>query len=198
MKHKPLIKMEKAVFIDKDGTLIPDIPYNVDPNLIQISPEAIEGIRLLRENGFLIIVISNQSGIAKGYFNEDALEGVSVKISSILKEYELDVDAYYYCPHSPDGVIEEYSVSCNCRKPMPGMICKAAEEFNINLSRSWMVGDILNDVEAGNRAGCRSILINNGNETEWVMSELRRPYAWALNVHEAASLILQSENYETE
>jgi len=196
MKQEPLI-MNKAVFIDKDGTLIPDIPYNVNTDLIEINQDTIDGIRLLRKNGFLIIVVSNQSGIAKGYFDEEALENVSIKISSILRKQELDIDAYYYCPHFPEGVIEEYSVWCDCRKPMPGMICKAAEEFNINLSRSWMIGDILNDVEAGNRAGCKSILINNGNETEWLMSELRRPYAWAMNVHEAASLILQSESYET-
>ena len=176
----------KAVFIDKDGTLIPNIPYNIDPGRITIEDETIEGLRLLKDEGFLFIVISNQSGIAKGYFKEMDLEHVWNKISALLQRHEISIDAFYYCPHEPNGIIEHYAVECDCRKPLPGMILKAASQLKIDLSQSWMIGDILNDVEAGNRAGCSTILIDNGNETEWQMSEERTPAFIAGNILEAA------------
>ena len=176
----------KAVFIDKDGTLIPNIPYNIDPRRITIEDETIEGLRLLKDEGFLFIVISNQSGIAKGYFKEMDLEQVWNKISALLQRHEISIDAFYYCPHEPNGTVEQYAVECDCRKPLPGMILKAASQLKIDLSQSWMIGDILNDVEAGNRAGCSTILIDNGNETEWQMSEERTPAFIAGNILEAA------------
>ena len=176
----------KAVFIDKDGTLIPNIPYNIDPGRITIEDETIEGLRILKDEGFLFIVISNQSGIAKGYFKEMDLEQVWNKISALLQRHEISIDAFYYCPHEPNGIVEQYAVECDCRKPLPGMILKAASQLKIDLSQSWMIGDILNDVEAGNRAGCSTILIDNGNETEWQMSEERTPAFIAGNILEAA------------
>jgi len=176
----------KAVFIDKDGTLIPNIPYNIDPERITIEDKTIEGLRLLKDEGFLFIVISNQSGIAKGYFKEMDLEHVWNKISALLQRHEITIDAFYYCPHEPNGTVEQYAVECDCRKPLPGMILKAASQLKIDLSQSWMIGDILNDVEAGNRAGCSTILIDNGNETEWQMSEERTPAFIAGNILEAA------------
>src|SRR5436190_22093397 len=176
----------KAVFIDKDGTLIPNIPYNIDPGRITIEDETIEGLRILKDEGFLFIVISNQSGIAKGYFKEMDLEQVWNKISALLQKHEISIDAFYYCPHEPNGTVEQYAVECDCRKPLPGMILKAASQLKIDLSQSWMIGDILNDVEAGNRAGCSTILIDNGNETEWQMSEERTPAFIAGNILEAA------------
>ena len=81
----------------------------------------------------------------------------------------------YYCPHYPDGKIQKYKIECDCRKPKPGLILQAAREHDIDLSNSWMIGDILNDVEAGNRAGCKTILLDNGNETEWIWNEIRTP-----------------------
>ena len=179
----------KAVFIDKDGTLIPNIPYNVDPDKITIDDETIEGLRLLKEEGFLLIVISNQSGVAKGYFEEKDLKQVGNKISALLQKHKLNIDAFYYCPHEPNGTVEQYAISCDCRKPLPGMILKASSELKIDLSQSWMIGDILNDVEAGERAGCSTILIDNGNETEWIMDEVRTPDFVAQNFLEAASHI---------
>jgi len=181
--------LRKAVFIDKDGTLIPNIPYNVNPDRIIIDNETIEGLKLLKEERFLLVVISNQAGIAKGYFEEKDLEQVWSKISAILQMHGLSIDAFYYCPHEPNGTIQQYAVICDCRKPLPGMIMKAASELKIDLSQSWMIGDILNDVEAGKRAGCSSILLHNGNETEWRMSEVRTPDFIAGNILEAASYI---------
>jgi D-glycero-D-manno-heptose 1,7-bisphosphate phosphatase len=181
--------LRKAVFIDKDGTLIPDIPYNIDPEKITIDKEVTEALRLLREEGFLLIVISNQPGVAKGYFEEKDLENVWNKISLLLQKNNLAIDAFYYCPHEPHGKVEVYSIQCDCRKPLPGMILKAASELKIDLSESWMIGDILNDVEAGNRAGCSTILIDTGSETEWIINEIRTPDFIAGNLLEAAAHI---------
>ncbi len=187
--------MRKAIFIDKDGTLIPDIPYNVNPGLIVMEEHAIEGLKKLSGENFLYIVITNQAGIAHGYFTEEELAAVESHISQLMMAEDLQLDGFYFCPHFPGACVTRYDATCNCRKPMPGMLLKAAEDFNIDLSASWMIGDILNDVEAGNRAGCRSILINNGNETEWLMdNDKRSPAFIARDMSEAADFILASIN----
>jgi D-glycero-D-manno-heptose 1,7-bisphosphate phosphatase len=179
----------KAVFIDKDGTLIPDIPYNVNPDLVQLDIQTIEGLRLLKDEGFLLVIISNQPGIAKGFFTKDELQKVWDRISGILQKHHLSMDAFYYCPHYPDAKIAAYAKACDCRKPLPGLILNAAQELNIDLTQSWMIGDILNDVEAGNRAGCATILIDNGNETEWKIDSFRKATFTAKNFLEAAAYI---------
>jgi D-glycero-D-manno-heptose 1,7-bisphosphate phosphatase len=187
------VRMNKAVFLDKDGTLVKDVPYNVDETLIEYEEDVIDSLVQFREHGFLLIMISNQSGVARGYFAEDALQKVSVKIQADLGMRGVSFEAFYFCPHHPEGSIEKYSCECQCRKPRPGMILKAAEDFKVDLSKSWMVGDILNDVEAGNRAGCGTILINNGNETEWLKGEFREPSFEVANMKEAAEIILSTQ-----
>lgn len=183
--------MNRAIFLDKDGTLIEDIPYNVNPDLIRLTSGAVEGLKKLKTKGYLLIVISNQSGIAHGYFQKDAIEQVKGKLTEILGVSEISLDGFFYCPHHPQGVVTSYTMSCNCRKPKPGMLLHAAKDYNINLSQSWMVGDILNDVEAGNNAGCKTILINNGNETEWEINDKRKPTTIVRDLNEAATFILQ-------
>jgi len=189
--------MNKAIFIDKDGTLIDDVPYNVDPALIRLQKGAIEGLIKLKSEGYLLIIISNQSGVAHGYFTEDDLEGVKRRLHEMLEIHGVEFDGFYYCPHHPNGKIEQYAVTCGCRKPKPGLIFQAADHFNVELATSWMIGDILNDVEAGNKAGCRTILINNGHETEWIMNDHRKPTALAADLNEAATFILKTQRYET-
>lgn len=181
---------DAAVFIDKDGTLIDNVPYNVDPELIRLSPGAGEALALLKRRGFRLFVVSNQSGVARGYFPESAVEGVKARLAELLAEYGVALDGFYYCPHHPQGTVEDYACSCECRKPMPGMLLAAAREGGVNLKRSWMVGDILDDVEAGHRAGCRSVLIDNGNETEWESSPLRKPDHSAADMLDAANAII--------
>lgn len=175
--------MNKAVFIDKDGTLIKDIPYNVNPNLIAFEEDAFESLQKLQEFGYKLIVISNQPGVALGYFKEEALKQVEEKIKESLADNNVYLDGFYYCPHSEND-------HCECRKPKPGLILLAAKNHRIELSRSWMIGDILNDVEAGNRSGCKSILIDNGNETEWQWSHYRKPNFIAKNLKAATEIIL--------
>ena len=184
-------QQHKAIFIDKDGTLIPDIPYNINADLITIEPETIKGLQFLKEQGFLLIIISNQSGIAKGYFEEGDLKKVKNRIDSLLQPHQVNIDEFYYCPHYPNAAIRKYAIDCDCRKPMPGLILRAAQDFNIDLSQSWMIGDILNDIEAGKRAGCKTILLDKGHETEWVLSPLRTPDFTAKNIMEAALLVKQ-------
>ena len=183
--------MNKAIFIDKDGTLVIDVPYNVNPDLISLAPTAAEALQLMQSEGFLLIVISNQSGVARGLFTENDLPPVSEKIQSLLAENSIKIDGFYYCPHHKNGTVKEYSIDCDCRKPKPGMIVKATNDFTIDLSKSWMIGDILNDVEAGKSAGCKTILIHNGNETEWILNENREPDYKVNTLLEAANIIVQ-------
>lgn len=183
--------MRKAVFIDKDGTLIRNVPYNADPGRIVLEYGAIEGLRLLQSKGYALIVVSNQAGIAHGYFGEEEMLPVISKIRELLSIEGIVLDGFYYCPHHPAGKVDRYAIACECRKPLPGMLLLAAEEAKILLEGSWMIGDILNDVEAGNRAGCRSILLNNGNETMWEMNEFNKPAYIADNLLEAARFIEQ-------
>jgi D,D-heptose 1,7-bisphosphate phosphatase len=185
--------MNKAVFIDRDGTLIKDVPYNADAALIEFLPHAIEALGALKRNNFLLILISNQSGIARGFFTVDELKEMHWVIQQTLLNFNVWLDAIYYCPHHPDGQIKEYGIECECRKPKPGLILKAANEHNIDLSNSWMAGDILNDVEAGNIAGCKTILLDNGNETEWIINEKRMPAFTVKNWKAIATTILSNE-----
>lgn len=185
--------MNKAVFIDRDGTLIKDVPYNANTALIEFLPDVIEALSALKKNNFLLIVVSNQSGIAKGFFTVDEHKEMNKSLRQILMYYEVELDAIYYCPHHPEGKIDKYTIECDCRKPKPGLILKAVKEHNIDLSNSWMVGDILDDVEAGNIAACKTILLDNGNETEWIMNEQRTPAFTAKNWNAITQTILSNE-----
>jgi D,D-heptose 1,7-bisphosphate phosphatase len=179
----------RAVFLDKDGTLIEDVPYNVNPDLMRLTSGAVEGLRSLHAAGYKLIIISNQSGVARGYFPEEALLAVEARSRQMLAEMGVVLTGFYYCPHHPDGYVPGYNINCSCRKPEPGLILDAAKEHGIDLASSWFIGDILNDVEAGRRAGCKTVLIDNGNETEWVLSSLRLPHYIATDLADAARII---------
>lgn len=178
---------KKAVFIDKDGTLIVDMPFNVNPDLIILQEETIEGLKHIKQLGYELIVISNQSGVAHGYFEESDLKQVEEKLQELLSKHNLSLDAFYYCPHHPGGSVERYAIDCESRKPQPGMILRAARDRQIDLNKSWMIGDILHDIEAGNRAGCRTILIDNGNETEWLLNDFNHPDFTVRTINDAAT-----------
>jgi D-glycero-D-manno-heptose 1,7-bisphosphate phosphatase len=184
----------RAIFLDKDGTLVENVPYNVNPALVQLTWHAGPGLQLLKQLGYALFIVTNQTGVAKGLFTESALQPVQARLAEQLAQYGVTLDGFYYCPHSPDGVIDRYAINCTCRKPMPGMLHRAAREHGIDLACSWMIGDILNDVEAGRRAGCRTVLIDNGNETEWQMTPQRKPHLTAADLYEAATLIAALEN----
>ena len=179
----------KAVFLDKDGTLVPDLPHNVEPACITLCRGAGPALRLLVRLGYRLFVVTNQPGIAFGRFAAAAMDAVSARIRDLLLREHLALDGFYVCPHHPEGTVAPWSVECHCRKPLPGLLLKAAHEHGIDLRSSWMVGDILHDVEAGNRAGCRTILIDNGNETEWRLGPRRVPTRMARDLYTAAVLI---------
>lgn len=181
--------MAVAVFIDKDGTLVENAPYNVDPMRMRLLPGAAEGMQALHRAGYRVIVVSNQSGVARGFFAEQALAPVVVRLRELLRASGARLAGFYYCPHHPEGNIPRYATSCDCRKPAPGLILRAAREQRIELRHSWMIGDILDDIEAGRRAGCRTVLIDNGGETEWLWSPLRTPHHWAHDLAQAAQII---------
>lgn len=181
--------MKRAVFLDKDGTLVDDVPFNVDPARITLAPHAGAALRLLRDAGYEFFVISNQSGVAQGRFSLAALQDVREALNAMLAAEGIAVRDFYWCPHAPED-------GCACRKPLPGLLHRAAQDHDIALHESWMVGDILNDVEAGQRAGCRSVLIDNGNETEWKSGAMRQPHAVAGDLLQAARAILQYAKQE--
>jgi len=189
-KHIKIMAAKKAIFIDKDGTLIPDLPYNVDPAKITLAVDSVKGLRQLQRAGYKLFVVTNQSGIAMGMFEPSALWRVEFKIRGLMAREGLYLGGFYYCPHHPEGALAAYRLDCNCRKPAPGLILKAAADYDVDLSQSWMIGDILNDVEAGHNAGCRSIIIDNGNETEWDLNRNRIPDAMVKNINQAAEYIL--------
>lgn len=180
--------MNKAVFIDKDGTLIPDIPFNIDPARITLADDCLRGLRMLQDYGYALILVTNQPGIAYAYFTESELQAAFDKIEQLLFQNGIFLEGIKFCPHAP--VTEQHPDGCFCRKPLPGLLYQAAEAFNINLAQSWMIGDILNDVEAGHRAGCRSVLIKNGNETEWLPGPFRHPDITVPTINDAAQLII--------
>ncbi|HEX5125532.1 MAG TPA: HAD family hydrolase [Rhodocyclaceae bacterium] len=182
----------QAIFLDKDGTLLVDAPYNVEPTNMVLADGAAQALALLGDLGAPLAVISNQAGVALGKFSEKQLGAVHDRLAELFKECGAKLAGFYYCPHHPDGSVPRYAMACDCRKPAPGLLWRAAEDLGVGMENCWMVGDILDDVEAGRRAGCNTILIDNGNETEWFVNDLRRPRHVVRNMHEAAALIAQS------
>jgi len=180
----------RAVFLDKDGTLIHNVPYNVDPARIALLPRVGEGLRRLQDAGYLLIVVSNQPGVALGRFPATALRYVEARIDELLTPFGVMITAYRWCTHHPAGVRVRGACACTCRKPRPGLLLDAAAAHGISLSQSWIIGDILDDVEAGTRAGCGTVLVDRGNETRWRAGRLRTPRAIVYDFADAVSLIL--------
>lgn len=186
--------MNKAVFFDKDGTLIPNIPYNTNASLIKFENGAPEAIKKLATHGYMFIVISNQAGVARGFINEQNLAVIGNKLHEMFADIDEELTEFVYCPHDPSGIVSSYAKMCQCRKPLPGMFFNTSKKYNIDLSSSWMIGDILDDIEAGNRAGCRTILIDNGNETEWIEGEYRDPHFTVNSLTEACNIITKNSH----
>lgn len=153
--------MKRAVFLDRDGTINVEKEYLYQVENFEFIPGAPEAIRLLNQSGVMVVVVTNQSGVARGYYTEDDVINLHRHISSELERSGAHVDVWLYCPHHPDGR-GSYALPCNCRKPLPGMLQEAAARYGIDLENSIMIGDKLADIEAGQAAGCRSILVRTG------------------------------------
>jgi D-glycero-D-manno-heptose 1,7-bisphosphate phosphatase len=182
----------RAVFLDRDGTLVHARHYPSRPADLILYDGIGPRLRRLRETGFKLIVVTNQSGIARGYFTEDDLAAMHDHLSLELARLGVEVDGFYHCPHHPDGVIEHLAVTCDCRKPQPGMILRAAADHAIQPEWSWFIGDILDDIQAGNTAGCGTVLVDLGTEGP-PTSPIRRPDFVARDTPHALDIIRSVE-----
>jgi D-glycero-D-manno-heptose 1,7-bisphosphate phosphatase len=177
-----------AIFLDRDGTLVEPRHYPSRPEELILYPNIAPLLQHLRQDGFRLVVITNQSGIARGLFTEDDLTRMHDDLRLRLQRLHVEIDGFYHCPHHPGGVIPELAIACDCRKPEPGLLLAAAADLSLDLTHSWFIGDILNDVEAGNRAGCRTILVDLGTEAP-PESPLRTPHYVARDTEHALRIV---------
>lgn len=178
----------RALFLDRDGTLTYPFHYPSRPEHLRLYEDIGPVLRVLQNMDFRLVVITNQAGIARGYFTHTELAVLHHYLAEELAKQGVTIDAIYHCPHHPEGQVPEFAIRCNCRKPQAGMLLQAAQDLDINLARSWFIGDILDDIEAGNRAGCRSILVDLG--TEQVPSHpLRQPTFVASDTRHALEIV---------
>lgn len=159
--------MKRAVFLDRDGVITQDPPhYAHKPEQLKLVPGAAEAMRSLNEKGLAVVVITNQSGVARGYYTEEDVAIYNKALEEELLKGNARVDAMYYCPHHPDFGDSKYKINCDCRKPNPGLLLLAAKELDIDLERSFVVGDKLSDIMAGKSVGCAAILVLTGHGKE--------------------------------
>jgi len=154
--------LKKAVFLDRDGTVNVEKNYLVDPAQLELIPGAAEAIASLKAAGFLVVVVTNQSGVARGYFGPESVHRLHDALQERLASRGARIDAFYLCPHHPTSGKGEYLRDCDCRKGKPGMLLQAARDLDIDLRASFMVGDKLADLEAGLAAGCRALMVRTG------------------------------------
>lgn len=186
------MKSNKAIFLDRDGTLNEDPGYLGDPAQVILLPTVAEALNILKNQlNFLLIVVSNQSGVARGLITEEDVKKVNSRINEILSEYDVKIDEFYYCITHPDfNSVEE----CNCRKPSPKMIIDASEKFNIDLKKSYLIGDNISDIETAMNSGCKSILVKTGYGKETIsmlQKQNKFPSFVAENLMDAVNFIIK-------
>lgn len=178
-----------AVFFDRDGTLNEDPGYLGEPEKLKLYPGAGKALSSLKQSGYKLIVISNQSGIARGLITEEMVKSVNVRLNELLSKDNGSIDAFYYCPFHPDFSTAE---ECSCRKPSPELVFKAARDYIIDLSKSYFVGDTVSDIECGINAGCKTILVKTGYGAEAfsiLQKQNKFPSFVAENIIEACNFI---------
>ena len=163
VQARNLHNKQKAIFLDRDGTINKYVGYLTEPEEFELLPGVAEAIRKINNSGYLAIVVTNQPGIAQGRLTAQTLHVIHNKMETLLGQEGAFINKLYYCPHHPDkgfeGEIPELKISCSCRKPKPGMLLQAAKDFNIDLAASWMIGDDQRDILTGKNAGCHTALI---------------------------------------
>lgn len=153
---------QRGIFLDRDGTINEEVEYLNNVDQLKLIDGATGAIRLLNNAGYKVVVITNQSGIAKGYLTEDQLAIIHAEFKKMLEKENAYIDAIYYCPHHPEAEVDAYRMDCDCRKPKPGMLTQAAKDLDLDLKSSFIVGDKISDLGAGDAAGCRKILVRTG------------------------------------
>lgn len=179
----------RAVFLDRDGTLNVEKNYLFRPEEFEFIPGAAQAVKRLKEAGFLVVVVTNQSGVARGYYGEADVERLHHHVQQLLAAFDTRIDAFYFCPHHPAGGVDRYRIDCDCRKGRPGMLLQAARDLRIDLARSYMIGDKAADIEAGEAAGCTPILVRTGHGAEME----GHCSLQAADLPEAVDLLLQRE-----
>jgi D-glycero-D-manno-heptose 1,7-bisphosphate phosphatase len=163
VRAKNLSEKQKAIFLDRDGTINKYVGFLRKTDEMELLPDAIEAIKKINAGGYLAIVVTNQPVIARGEVTVEGLDEIHMKMETLLGQGGAYIDALYYCPHHPDkgfaGEVPELKIECTCRKPKPGMLLQAANDYNIDLSKSWMIGDSDYDIKAGKAAGCQTLLV---------------------------------------
>ncbi len=184
----------KAVFLDRDGTLVEEAGYLDRLERLVFFPYSVDAVRLLNRAGFAVVIVTNQAGIARGIFKETFVAEAHRHISARLAAGGARIDAFYYCPHHPEAVVEAYRRSCDCRKPQSGLFTRAASDLDLALEDSFVVGDRWHDLEAGQRVGARGVLVRTGyGKTEEASPKAHvTPSAIVGNVMEAVSWILRA------
>ena len=180
----------KAVFLDRDGTIIEDSGYINSPEQIKFIPGSIEAIKKLNDAGYKVVIISNQAGIARGLLSEDMLQTIDKIIHRQILSGGGHIDASYYCPHHPEHGVYPYKQDCECRKPHPGLIKKAVKDKELELAGSFMVGDKSSDIETGKRAGVKTVFVRTGHGQEEEKGLKVKPDHLADNLTEAVRWIL--------
>jgi D-glycero-D-manno-heptose 1,7-bisphosphate phosphatase len=187
-----------AVFLDRDGTLIPDVSYLSGLTQVRLFPFTARALKLLKKAGFRLFVVTNQSGVARGYFPENMVKKAHRKIQGLLKARGAGIDGFFYCPHYPQGKVKCFSRVCGCRKPKAGMVKEAARRFPLDLNRSFMVGDKMDDLLLAKKARlAKGLLVRTGNgrKTEKEMTGKERIKTVIVgDILKAARWILRSSN----
>jgi D-glycero-D-manno-heptose 1,7-bisphosphate phosphatase len=187
----------RAVFIDRDGTISEEVGYVNHPTRYKVFPFAARAVRALNDAGWLAVLVTNQAGVARGYFKEDLIGEVHKVLAAELERGGARLDAIYYCPHHPTVGEPPYRFDCDCRKPRPGLLKRAAQELGLDLSRCWMVGDRYSDTELARNAGARAAFVLTGygrGELEYQSDAwAHRPDLVAENLLEAVKKIVQSD-----
>lgn len=181
-----------AAFLDRDGTMIEEVGYLDRLEQIRLFPWTVDAVRVLNRAGFAVIVVTNQAGVARGFFPESFVDEVHRVLDERLTEGGARVDRYYYCPHHPDGTVEAYRRACDCRKPRPGLLERAARDFALDMPGSFVVGDKRIDVQLAHAAGASGVLVRTGyaGRDTGGASDARPPDATVANLMEAASWML--------
>ncbi len=181
-----------AVFLDRDGTLIEEAGYLDRLERLVFYPYSVDAVRALNRSGFAVVIVTNQAGIARGIFQEAFVAEAHGYISTRLAAGGARIDGFYYCPHHPDGKVAAFTKTCACRKPAPGMLTAAAADLDLDLSRSFMIGDRWHDLAAGEAVGLRGVLVRTGyGRTEEASPGAVAPAAIVDNLVDAVSWILR-------
>ncbi len=154
--------LRKAVFLDRDGTINVEKEYLINPSDFEFLPGVPNALQKLQNAGFLLVIVSNQSGVARGYFTESQVDVLHQSMEKRLELFGVSFDGIYFCPHHPTSGQSKYLCDCECRKGKPGMLLTAAKELQIDLSQSFMIGDKIADIQAGHAAGCKTFLVKTG------------------------------------